>query len=387
MVLVLLLFTGAGGALGSPHESTLTINADKVDGDLSDFVVYVDLADMHDGFWDNLTTGLDTTDIVVQNGDGAALSREIVWLDTDNRKGEMHFKANSLSGSLDTTFTISVGGTVLTDNQNTDTWSNGHVGVWHLGENVGNHNDSTSTGTVKDGYRRGNTYEANGKLGAAQSFDGNDDSIEIGSLGIGGGALLTVSAWVNLAELPSGGQHATVWGNYVDSGNRSHLNVSADDQKLTPFAKVDNNAVIGDVKSGQAMRADTWQYVTVSLNAAAATAEVGPDGAFTSGSYSSAVQADIHVIGAMADNHYFDGLIDEFRISNTARSAEWLGTEYNNQGSPGTFYTVTAPEPGTLAMLAVGSLIALARRGAPKVKSYIEFPAGSSVTLTISRRH
>ena len=359
VVLAVVLLTGASGALGSPHETTLTINADKVAGNLSDFAVYVDLADMGDGFWGNLTTGSGTTDIIVKNAGDAVLSREIVWLDEDNRQGEMHFKADSLSGSSDTTFTISVGGTVLTNNQNTNTWSNGYVGVWHLGENGGNHDDSTSTG--KDGTRQGNTYEANGKLGATQSFDGNNDYIEIGSLGIGGDALLTVSAWVNLANLPSSGQHATVWGNYDSSTNRSLLNVSTDDQKLTAFAKAGGNTVIDDVKSGQAMTADTWQYVAVSLNATAATAVVGLDGAVASGGYSSAIQADSHVIGAMDTNHYFDGLIDEFRISNVARSSEWLGTEYNNQGSPGSFYTVT-PEPGTLAVLAVGSLIALTRR-------------------------
>ncbi len=37
---------------------------------------------------------------------------------------------------------------------------------------------------------------------------------------------------------------------------------------------------------------------------------------------------------------YYNGLMDEVRISNTARSADWIVTEYNNQSSPSTFYTV-----------------------------------------------
>tara|TARA_B100000809_G_C14947883_1_gene462801 strand:- start:36 stop:836 length:801 start_codon:yes stop_codon:yes gene_type:complete len=40
--------------------------------------------------------------------------------------------------------------------------------------------------------------------------------------------------------------------------------------------------------------------------------------------------------------HYFDGIIDEIRISNTNRSANWISTEYNNQNSPATFYTVSS---------------------------------------------
>jgi hypothetical protein len=34
-----------------------------------------------------------------------------------------------------------------------------------------------------------------------------------------------------------------------------------------------------------------------------------------------------------------DGIIDEVRISNVARSADWITTEYNNQSNPN-FYSV-----------------------------------------------
>ena len=37
---------------------------------------------------------------------------------------------------------------------------------------------------------------------------------------------------------------------------------------------------------------------------------------------------------------YFPGSIDEVRISKTARSADWIFAEYNNQKSPSTFYAV-----------------------------------------------
>lgn len=39
-------------------------------------------------------------------------------------------------------------------------------------------------------------------------------------------------------------------------------------------------------------------------------------------------------------NSGFNGIIDEFRISNTARSAQWIETEYNNQSSPSIFYSI-----------------------------------------------
>jgi hypothetical protein len=41
-------------------------------------------------------------------------------------------------------------------------------------------------------------------------------------------------------------------------------------------------------------------------------------------------------------SYNFNGIIDEARISNVARSADWITTEYNNQNSPATFYTIAA---------------------------------------------
>lgn len=36
----------------------------------------------------------------------------------------------------------------------------------------------------------------------------------------------------------------------------------------------------------------------------------------------------------------YNGLLDEVRIASVARSADWIATEYNNQNSPGTFFSV-----------------------------------------------
>ena len=66
---------------------------------------------------------------------------------------------------------------------------------------------------------------------------------------------------------------------------------------------------------------------------------------------------------------YFNGILDEVRISNTVRSANWILTSYNNQNSAATFYTVGSetptgganpvPELPTILLLSVG-VIALA---------------------------
>ena len=45
-------------------------------------------------------------------------------------------------------------------------------------------------------------------------------------------------------------------------------------------------------------------------------------------------------IGSAFGGFYFNGDIDELRISNTNRSANWIAAEYNNQNNPGTFISM-----------------------------------------------
>ncbi|MGB9474068.1 MAG: hypothetical protein WCE87_03250, partial [Candidatus Udaeobacter sp.] len=45
-------------------------------------------------------------------------------------------------------------------------------------------------------------------------------------------------------------------------------------------------------------------------------------------------------IGSAFGAFYFNGDIDELRISNTNRSANWIAAEYSNQNNPGAFITM-----------------------------------------------
>lgn len=47
--------------------------------------------------------------------------------------------------------------------------------------------------------------------------------------------------------------------------------------------------------------------------------------------------------------YYFNGTLDEARISSSARSADWITTEYNNQTSPSTFYNEGSAVISTLS--------------------------------------
>jgi hypothetical protein len=43
-------------------------------------------------------------------------------------------------------------------------------------------------------------------------------------------------------------------------------------------------------------------------------------------------------------------MVDEARVSNIARSADWISAEYNNQNSPNTFYTISGQDPASISI-------------------------------------
>jgi hypothetical protein len=50
--------------------------------------------------------------------------------------------------------------------------------------------------------------------------------------------------------------------------------------------------------------------------------------------------------GGGGSSYYVDGDMDEVRMSASARSADWIATEYANQNSPSAFYAVGTEETG-----------------------------------------
>ncbi|RLI41567.1 hypothetical protein DRO69_11410, partial [Candidatus Bathyarchaeota archaeon] len=64
----------------------------------------------------------------------------------------------------------------------------------------------------------------------------------------------------------------------------------------------------------------------------------------TLSSYSSSELQIGGIVWRTGQNRVFNGIIDSVRISNTARSAAWIQTEYNNQNDPEDFYSLGPEE-------------------------------------------
>lgn len=95
--------------------------------------------------------------------------------------------------------------------------------------------------------------------------------------------------------------------------------------------------------STSAPPASIWHYFVYTYNATAPiTNTLYIDGVQitpTSTSTNIAAPSSLYV-AKYSGGQFFSGKIDELRISTITRSANWITTEYNNQASPSTFYTV-----------------------------------------------
>jgi RHS repeat-associated protein len=85
---------------------------------------------------------------------------------------------------------------------------------------------------------------------------------------------------------------------------------------------------------------------------------------------------------------FLEGSFDEFRFSNSARSADWITTEYSNQSSPSTFYALY-PENAVGVVPATANLYAgqsqqFAALGACGASVNWSMPSGAQGTLSTS---
>lgn len=327
--------------------SKLTIDSSKIAADLTDYPVYVNLADLPSSFWDTVADG--GGDIRIFKSDGTTeLPREVVSCDTSTETGELHFKyTGTLSSTVDTEIQIHADGTsadYATDATYgaENVWT-GYKGVWHTADNS---KDSTSGGF--DGTDSNITYTT-GQIEKGAEFNGTSSQISLGNVGVSGSTARTVSGWIKTDVVNTSLDAIFTYGANTDNALCSLLiNTVNNGDLYWAFSSNDYRT------NGGVISTDTWYYInavydggTLStstvrlyLNSTAQTlTKVGAaTGAANTTDSNYAIGYDKGVSG-----RNFDGILDEIRIANVALSSDWITTEYNNQNSPSTFYTATEP--------------------------------------------
>lgn len=286
------------------------------------------------------------------------LACEVVTFTIDNDPAngvsEIWVKIPSISSNSNTTFYIwyhksgesqpAIDSTYGAEN----VWDSNYKLVQHMNEDpsgsapqmidsTSNDNDGTSSGTMLTGDL------VAGKIGNGLDFDGSDDYISIPAAASG-----------SLDDLGIITVEILFYATAIDSCvlNR-YLGFSASDIQMWVTLDTSPNKI--RFLSGPSLYAEIvfsqWSSCIASLDS---NTEKMYDDSVLVQTATPSVTANSNnepwLIGTDADatgggnlGNWFDGVIDEIRISNIVRSGDWIKTGFNNQDSPSTFIIEGAP--------------------------------------------
>ena len=342
--LLLLLFSMIGSELvqaqvpGYSFRKKFAVDNGEVSGstDLTDFPVLISLTDN-----DLRSTG-NGGDVESPNGyditftaadASTVLNHELESYNATT--GEILFwvRFPTLSATADTEFYIYYGNSSQTTDQSVNTtWNSGYQMVLHLDSDLSdataNGNDGSTSGTSVTTGIIGDGRDFNAASGTDVITIANDPSIEITGD-------ITISFWMNGSNLNSVGPDLVTKGAYNSSYAVYYFNNITVNDDGTAF-------------DGTALSDGTNYYVTFT-NSSSNGRTIYIDGAqdVSNGTAFNFTPNGDNLTLSSGD-FQFDGMMDEVRISNVARSADWIATEFNNQDSPGTFIS-EIPDPPVLA--------------------------------------
>ncbi len=245
-------------------------------------------------------------DIIFRESDGTtALYHEIEEYDSTNGILVAWVRVDSLSKAADTTIYMYYGNACIipATEDPANVWDSNYVMVHHLQETDidGGTGDIKDSASSNDGTTSGmdSADQMSGQINGSFNFDGIDHYVNIGNAGTG---IKTIEFWIKAN----------------DTTDRKIMDMDGTDQiELDGSSNITANSFPASTVyvDGQVASAITtgWSHVAITD---------------TTGVSASAMD-----IGRVSTG-YFDGVLDEIRISDTARSADWIKTEHNNQVWP-----------------------------------------------------
>ena len=334
----------------------ITIPGDKVSGsgNLTDFPLLIKVE--NDCNLKTSTNGghiqdSNGFDILFTDASGAIqLDHEIE--EYDGVRGDLTawVKIPTLYGSSDTDIYMYYGKSGLTcDPANpAGVWDGNYKSVWHLEEDpsgtvpqmkdsTANGNHGTSSGSMTSGD------QLSGKIGGSLDFDGNNDYLSTTN-SFNNPQDFTVSAWFKTSSASGKrlvGFESNQTGEYSGSWDR-HIYVGTDGKVYFGSFSGSTDVAV----STNTLNDDTWHYAVGVRDDGVNRIRLYIDGNLNDSTYNSAAEnyTGRWRIGSYktsgwpnGQDGYFPGVIDEVRFSNTARSADWIQTEYDNQRDPTSF--------------------------------------------------
>ncbi|TAE58398.1 MAG: DUF2341 domain-containing protein, partial [Bacteroidetes bacterium] len=326
---------------------------------LTDFPVLVsvvdpDLRSVANGGYVENANGYD---IQFRLSDGTTvLSHQVERYDAATGTLVAWVKVPSLSATANTFLLMYYGDATIVANPSTNaTWDLSYMNVWHFNNSIANASAGAATLTDVN-----TTHLAAGKIAGARDLDNNTNvlsSVATGKhLRLSNGAFVgvnnfTFEGWVYLDRA------TTNWERIFDFGQGVNVNFfltpsSGNAAQGTTNARITTNTNVNEQGPivANALNTGAWIHWAVVLDDAANTMQIYKNGALF-GAAAAGVTLTPANIEASTNNffgrsqyggdNYIDAKFDEFRLSSTNRSGNWITASYNNQNSPSTFMLIS----------------------------------------------
>lgn len=343
---------------GYLYRKTITIDHTKVSGstNLTDFPVLISLIDArlkdknHSGYVQD-TNGYD---IIFTDGTSTVkLDHEIDQYDGTSGTILMWVRVPTLSYSVDTVMYMYFDNSSISTSQENvaGVWDSNYLGIWHMDDNAANTTVAGSSDVTNNGTNLANTSTktTNGQIGRGLTYNGSSDYTDTAAAGtIKAQAQVTISAWVRSAVLDSA-KHLIYYEciNSADGYTRIGLAIDASNKFTLIGRTADGDSLTVFIQNSTSLSINTWYYVVGvydSTNSVNRLMINGTDqtSSRTQAAFPNTTPNHVPSIAKESDGLYFwNGILDEVRVSKITRTADWSKTEYNNQNSPSTFYSVT----------------------------------------------
>ena len=254
----------------------------------------------------------------------------------------------TLSHTTDTVIYMFYGNSSVTTDQSNKTaaWDSNYKGVWHLQETSGQQYDSTSNGNNSTAVHVTAEGTATGEIGGADQFNAsNPDHVDLPNIVLS--SAFTLEAWIYPTTIISYGRivakaYTSNAAPYVDY---SLTFDTAADQKIT--LGFDNAGTFASLTSTGSVTLNQWNHIVGTYDGSYLRLFINgvQDSSYAQTGTVAAISQTTEIGYNSVDGpESFTGNIDEVRISASARSADWVSTEYNNQTNPSSFYSIDAAD-------------------------------------------
>lgn len=261
----------------------------------------------------------------------ATTGQIIVWLQA------------TIDGTTNTEVYMYYGNSSISTDQSdaTGTWDANYKGTWHMIEDpsgsapqlldsTSNNYDMTTAGTMTSGDL------VTGQIYKGIDFDGTDDEAKntAWSSVISGNSAFTIEHWFNIASTPN--SQMVAWG---EAGGSNLCSTGTYGNNIGFLGYANDHLV-----SAAAYDDSAWHHLAVTHNGT--TVKVLLDGAEA---LSEAMTLGTNTLQDLyfarwKDGGFYPAKLEEIRISDTARSNDWMITTYETAKNPSTFYSLGTEE-------------------------------------------